>query len=225
MEPFIDTRGLYSMSDATAEHIPGHIRRAISEMNVELLDALRRTAQSGSKLPIPEDCRALLVRMNHVHQRNVGNCGLVLVDVEQTVAKQAVGAIAERSPPESSFATWLEPHEAQALIQSVWMVSWYLCQWNERVARILLDLPSNRTLEIACSAPRDWVQWSRESTSGVVPRWPHNVLMWRTLLSSGDRVSIATHQRLVGRGLQLSAGALLARREGLLGFSKVRSEP
>lgn len=225
MEPFIDTRGVFSLSDSSTEHIPGHIRRAISELNVELLDALHRSAHTGADLPLPEVCRPVLARLTHPHQRAVGNCGLVLVDVERSIGMPGVEANAALPESEHLITSWLKPEESQSLIQSVWMVSWYLCQWNERVARILLDLPADRTEHIARSAPRDWVQWSRGSSCRVIPRWQHNALMWRSLLSSTDRASINVHQRLVGRGLQLSAGSLVARRDASFGLCRMRKEP
>jgi hypothetical protein len=184
---------------------PG-LQGQIAELNVQLLDALRRGAHGATAAPVSPlqaELAPLWRRLGEPALHAMARCPYLMLDVGFARADRWDGAVHEAA--EVRRDAWLAHALEPDLVRRALMLGWHLARANPYAARISLGMTAQCARLIAAMRLRDLELLVERRAGSCRLRWEDRPAVWRQLLEAAATGSIGQLETLQLRGLQLLA--------------------
>jgi hypothetical protein len=156
---------------------------AVTELNLQLLDALARNAQAQGPFPLGELLRAPIACLSSSQRRQAAQCGVLLADVgfadldrwRQIALQSECNLLTEPSD-------WLSSEESVVLAYAVFMVAWHVVHVSPSAAGFLLGMTEPVVAVYRKLGVADLAHVARSRPQWVRPRWYDRPDVWTSVV-------------------------------------------
>jgi hypothetical protein len=159
---------------------------AIGQLNQELLAVLVLKARrdSAQSFPLADSLRARFEYLTAAEIRAISHCGVLLADVEFTVAArwQHADGACDSSMDQDHRGHWLTQDQAIAFGVAVLMLAWHVVHTAPGISGVLLGMSEAVLAQYRKLGINDLVGIAQKPPRWIKPRWIDSPEIWTDII-------------------------------------------